>query len=120
MKTVEMMQDWVESGCKKEYIATKNINRGHPLIARNNGCGVLMQDFTSIGINRNVRKFEVLYLCSSNINTEWNELEMKYNTEEAITKYKNGDRMISLDTSNAMTDPLALDEFKSVWIEYRQ
>lgn len=117
MNTIEMMNDWVNSGCNKEYLAIKNTNRVRPLIARNNGFGVLIQEFTSIEIHKDSRTYEPLYLCKDNLNTEWIEMEISYTLDEAIEKYKNGCIMVSLSTSKEMCDLLPLEEVNSRWKE---
>lgn len=117
MYTIEMIQDWVKSGFRKSYIAVKNSRYGSPHIAENNGVGVLMSNFTMVGVNKNYRDFKPLLITEDNLKTEWEELEKKYSTHDALKMYLKGTKMISLNSTECMTEVLTHDEINGEWIE---
>lgn len=124
MNTLEMIKDWQESGFKKKYIQT-NENSKLPRTVRNNGSNCLFVNEFNITINDPIEYSDRLVISDRELKSEWEEIKEEYSIKEALTKYNNGDTMISLATSriinkNSMGSKQLMlneDEINGVWIE---
>jgi len=117
MNTLEMINDWKESGYKQKYL-TKN-NGNLPYTARNNGVGVLFCSYFVITIKDPIPKSNPFVISNSNLDWEWEPIISEYNITQAFDKTEKGDCMISLASGSVLKleNKFTQEEIRGIWIE---
>jgi len=98
MKTLNMIQDWKESGFKKKYIQT-NACTNLPVTVFNNGCDVLFTSGFSIEPFSDPKKWsKIFYISKESLENEWEEIVEEFEIKGAIKKAHDGNIMLSLSS----------------------
>lgn len=118
MKTLEMINEWKNSDCKKKFL-TKSHHNSLPFTVHNNGIGVLFESYFAITIKDPIKKSKAFTINKDNLEWKWDEIVSEYDITEAFRKSENGDCMISLASSRELNlkDTFTREEITGNWIE---
>lgn len=121
MNTLEMIKDWQESGFKKKY-RKLNAQTEYPVIARNNGFGVLFIQGFSITIGDPVKYSKIFSIDDKNLDDTWEEIVDEYEINQAISFIINCEPMTSLASGRTVyksddTLKFTVEEVRGNWIQ---